>query len=122
MHGLSKIADNLDVQSGSAAPLYGKPSAFRHIPAFSSSSAQAGRLSLPACAEEVLKVVLLSERRSLSAMQAAKPLWKGSTVIWKGPGLALPSTIGKHWRSCLWPRRRIVSASTGKSACVTRAT
>jgi hypothetical protein len=49
----------------------GKPVAFRPIPAVPSSSALAGRLSLPASA-----VVLLArpaERQSLSASQAAKP-------------------------------------------------
>jgi hypothetical protein len=37
------------------------------------SSAQAGRLSLPACAEEVVRYRRPSERRSLSASQAAEP-------------------------------------------------
>jgi hypothetical protein len=39
----------------------------------SSSSAQAGRLSLPACAEEVVQAGRPSERQSLSASQAAEP-------------------------------------------------
>jgi hypothetical protein len=39
----------------------------------SSSSAPAGRLSLPAGAEEVLQELRLSERQSLSANQAAQP-------------------------------------------------
>ena len=43
------------------------------MPHLSSSSAQAGRLSLPACAEEVLHDARPSERRSLSASQAAEP-------------------------------------------------
>jgi RND family efflux transporter MFP subunit len=61
------------VQRGSAAPLCGKPPAFRPAPDPSSSSAQAERLSLPACAEEVLQDTCPSERRSLSAQQAAEP-------------------------------------------------
>jgi uncharacterized protein (TIGR00297 family) len=65
---------HIGTQSGSAAPTCGKPPAFR--PALhpsSSSSAQAGRPSLPACAEEVAHGAHPSERRSLSASQAAKP-------------------------------------------------
>jgi len=37
------------------------------------ASSQAGRLSLPACEEEVTGNVRPSERRSLSANQAAEP-------------------------------------------------
>jgi len=37
------------------------------------STGQAGRLSLPACAEEVVEYADPSERRSLSAQQAAEP-------------------------------------------------
>ena len=50
--GPSKLATHARVQRGSAAPLCGKPPAFRPAPDPSSSSAQAERLSLPACAEE----------------------------------------------------------------------
>ena len=53
--GPSKLATHARVQRGSAAPLCGKPPAFRPAPDPSSSSAQAERLSLPACAEEVLR-------------------------------------------------------------------
>ena len=60
-------------QSGSAAPPCGKPPAFRSEPNLCLSSAQAGRLSLPACAEEVIQGARPSERRSLSANQAAEP-------------------------------------------------
>jgi hypothetical protein len=38
-----------------------------------SSSVQAGRLSLPACTEEVFRVERPSERQNLSASQAAEP-------------------------------------------------
>ena len=47
----------------------GFPAPFRT----SFSSAQAGRLSLPACAEEVSQDTQPTERRSLSAHQAAQP-------------------------------------------------
>jgi DNA polymerase elongation subunit (family B) len=59
-------------QSGSAAPPCGKPPAFRPKLELPLSSAQAGRLSLPACAEEVVQGARPSERRSLSANQAAE--------------------------------------------------
>jgi len=50
-----------------------KASGFPTNPCPSFSSAQAGRLSLPACAEEVVLDARYSERRSLSASQAAEP-------------------------------------------------
>ena len=62
-----------DYLSGSAALTCGKPPAFRQMLAYSPSSAQAGRLSLPACAEEFTQEASPSERRSLSASQAAEP-------------------------------------------------
>jgi len=62
-----------DAQTGFAAPPCGKPAAFRPMPPPLSSSAQAGRLSPPACAEEILHDARPSERRSLSANQAAEP-------------------------------------------------
>jgi len=71
--GVSKLASHTSAQGGSAAPTCGKPLAFRPIPDPSSISAQAGRLSLPACAEEVLQDARPSERRSLSASRAAEP-------------------------------------------------
>src|SRR5208337_1548470 len=70
---LSKLAPHVGTQSGSAALTCGKPPAFPPMPHPSSSSAQAGRLSLPACAEEVDHDARPSERRSLSARQAAEP-------------------------------------------------
>jgi uncharacterized protein (TIGR00297 family) len=70
---LSNSAAHLGPQSGSAAPICGKPPAFRPMPHSLPSSAQAGRLSLPACAEEVVQGAHPSERRSLSARQAAEP-------------------------------------------------
>jgi len=60
-------------ERGSAAPLCGKPTAFRSRPEVPCSSGQAGRLSLPACPEEALQHAPLSERQSLSAQQAAEP-------------------------------------------------
>ena len=69
----SKLETQSSAQPGSAALLCGKPPAIRPVPDPSSSSAQAGRLSLPACAEEVLQGARPSERRSLSARQAAEP-------------------------------------------------
>ena len=69
----SKLASHAGPQSGSAALPCGKPAAFRPMPTRLSSSAQAGRLSLPACAEEVVQGAGTSERRSLSANQAAEP-------------------------------------------------
>jgi hypothetical protein len=71
--GVSRLASHASVEGGSAAPTCGKPLAFRPILDPSSISAQAGRLSLPACAEEVLQDARPSERRSLSASQAAEP-------------------------------------------------
>jgi hypothetical protein len=71
--GVSRLASHASAQGGSAAPTCGKPLAFRSIPGPSSISAQAGRLSLPACAKEVLQDARPSERRSLSASQAAEP-------------------------------------------------
>ena len=51
-----------------------KPPAFRpELDSSSSSPAQAGRLSLPACAEEGTERDRLMERQSLSASQAAEP-------------------------------------------------
>ena len=71
---LSKLAAHVGAQSGSAAPTCGKPPAFPPMPHPSSSSVQAGKLSLPACTEEVDHDARPSERRSLSARQAAEPL------------------------------------------------
>jgi len=70
---LPKLADLRNPQSGSAAPLRGRPPASRPRLAPSSLSAQAGRPSLPACAQEVVREARRSERRSLSAQQAAEP-------------------------------------------------
>ena len=70
---LSKLETPSSAQRGSAALLCGKPPAFRPVPQPPSSSTQAGRLSLPACAEEILQDARPSERQSLSASQAAEP-------------------------------------------------
>jgi hypothetical protein len=43
-----------------------------------SSSTQAGRLSLPACVEEITQNARRAERRSLSARQAAEPQFGAS--------------------------------------------
>jgi len=69
----SKLEAQSSAQCGSAALSCGKPAAFRPVPQPSSSSAQVGRLSLPACAEEVLHDRRLTGRRSLPARQAAEP-------------------------------------------------
>jgi hypothetical protein len=71
--GLSKLLTSSSAHRGSAALPCGKPPAFRPVPEPLSSSAQAGRLSLPACAEEVFQDTRSTERRSLSAHQAAEP-------------------------------------------------
>jgi len=70
---LSKLAALSSAQCGSAAPSCGKALPFRLVPDPSSSSAPAGRLSLPAGAEEVLQGACSPERQSLSARQAAEP-------------------------------------------------
>ena len=71
--GVSNLASHTSAQGGSAAPTCGKPPAFRPMPQPCSSSAQAGRLSLPACVEEITQNARPSERQSLSASQAAEP-------------------------------------------------
>ena len=95
-HGarLSKLASHASAQCGSAALLCGKPPAFRPAPEPLSSSAQAGRLSLPACAEEVVQYARPTERRSLSAQQTAEPEPSPteSSLIWTSQrhGVPLP--------------------------------
>jgi len=76
---LSKLETQSSAQSGSAAATCGKASPFRPVPNPLSSSAQAGRLRLPACAEEALQDARPSERQSLSASQAAKPQHSSSS-------------------------------------------
>ena len=71
--GLSNLVPQPGPLGGSAALSCGKPPAFRQVPASSPFSAQAGRLSLPACAEEIIQGARTSERRSLSASQTAEP-------------------------------------------------
>jgi hypothetical protein len=71
--GLSELAAHTSPERGSAAPACGKPLASRPVPDLSFPSSQAGKLRLPACAEEVLQEGRPSERRSLSASQAAEP-------------------------------------------------
>jgi hypothetical protein len=82
----------------------------------SSSSAQAGRLSLPACAEVVVQDGDPSERQSLSARQAAdrgrSPTVR--SVIWKSlvyDGRVLESLI-----SALIERRHKIGITHGCSA------
>jgi len=70
---LSRLTARPGPQRGSAALSCGKPPAFRPMLPHSLPSAQAGRLSLPACAEGVIQRGRPSERRSLSADQAAEP-------------------------------------------------
>jgi len=72
---------------------------FSGFPAVASSfpsSAQAGRLRLPACAEEVIRGAHPSERRSFSASQAAMPqvAIEGTDRNLDKLGQALPL---RHW-------------------------
>jgi DNA polymerase elongation subunit (family B) len=53
--------------------LCGKPPAFRPNPSLCLPSVQPGRLSLPGCTDEVHQCFRATERRSLSAQQAAEP-------------------------------------------------
>jgi hypothetical protein len=71
--GVSRLASPAITQGGAVRQPTEKPLAFQPIPGPSSISAQAGRLSLPACGEEVLQDARPSERQSLSARQAAEP-------------------------------------------------
>ena len=71
--GLSKLETQLIAERGSAALTCGKPPAFRPLAQPPSSSAQAGRLSLPACAEEVLQDSRPTGRQSHPTRQAAEP-------------------------------------------------
>ena len=70
---LSQVAAHVITLRGCAALTCGKPLAFRPLPHPSFISTQAGRLSLPACGEEVIQEARPSERQSLSAHQAADP-------------------------------------------------
>jgi coenzyme F420-reducing hydrogenase delta subunit/ferredoxin len=70
---VTKLETPSSAQRGSVRQPTGKPPAFRPAPGPSSSSAQAGRLSLPACAEEIVEGMGPAERRSLSASRAAEP-------------------------------------------------
>ena len=69
--------------------------AFRPIPAPLSSSAQAGRLSLPACTEELVQGAGPPERRSLSANQAAEP------QVPAGPSDGSLQSGSPPWRAAL---------------------
>jgi penicillin amidase len=68
-----ELPNSVAQSSGSAATLCGKPLAFRLAPLPFISSLQPGRLSLPGCSGESLEDARPSERRSLSAKQAAQP-------------------------------------------------
>jgi coenzyme F420-reducing hydrogenase delta subunit/ferredoxin len=70
---LTQLDNSPSVASGSVRQPTEKPPAFRAAPELSSSSAQAERLSLSACAEEVVEGMRPAERQSLSARQAAEP-------------------------------------------------
>jgi len=69
----SKLAVHASAELSSAALTCGEPPAFRPVADIAPSSTQAGRLRLPACAKEVVQDGHPSERRSLSANQAAEP-------------------------------------------------
>jgi coenzyme F420-reducing hydrogenase delta subunit/ferredoxin len=70
---LSKLESALSAACGSVRQPTEKPPAFRSASDHPSSSAQAERLSLSACAEEVVQGIRPAERQSLSASQAAEP-------------------------------------------------
>ena len=70
---LSKLGTHASAGRGSAALPCGKPAAFRPTAQAVSSSGRAGRLCLPARPEEIIQHARVSERRSLSAQQAAEP-------------------------------------------------
>ena len=79
VHGLESWVRGLGVGDSLrlCRPDLRKASGFPTHAAPPSNSAQAGRLSLPACAEEVVRDVRPSERRSLSASHAAEPQFVG---------------------------------------------
>jgi len=67
----TRVAPN--IERGSAAPLCGKPSAFRPMPYPLPASSHAGRLGLRACVEAAVQNPPASETRGFPAQQAAKP-------------------------------------------------
>jgi hypothetical protein len=71
-HGCPNLR-SLRVGYAALPPAVRKASGFPATPTHFSSSAPAGRLSLPAGAEEVISGRIAAERRSLSAQQAAEP-------------------------------------------------
>jgi uncharacterized protein (TIGR00297 family) len=98
----SGLMAHADADSGCAAPTCGKPLAFQPVPRASSSCALAGRLSLPASAEEIVQGPPPSARRSLSASRAAEPQHLG-TLPWNRlrtlPGFisfAVAGTVGAY--------------------------
>jgi len=95
--GVSRLASHASAQGGSAAPTCGKPPAFRPMITPSISSAQAGRLSLPACAEEVLQDARPSERRSLSASQAAGPQLALTVAVFSSATTFTPSPARRRF-------------------------
>jgi len=85
----------------SAAPLCREPAAIPGAHDSSSSSpAQAGRLTLPACTGETPEEARSSERQSLSAKQAAEPLTttksqpRGAYIPTKNVGTYAPPELG----------------------------
>jgi len=80
---LSKLETQSSTQCGSAAPTCGKPLAFRPISQPRSSSEQAGRLSLPACSEEVLRDALREGRAfPQDRRRSRRSSPTGSRAIW----------------------------------------
>ena len=63
----------------------------------SSDPAQAGRLSLPACGEEVLQGARPSERRSLSASQAAEPQLALTVAVFSSATTFTPSPARRRF-------------------------
>ena len=76
--GLCKLTAPATAQRGSAAPTCGEASPFRPTPHPSSSSAQAGRLSLPACAEDVLWAQVLRKGKAFPQVRRQS---RGSSLI-----------------------------------------
>jgi hypothetical protein len=95
--GLPKLAAHVIAQRGSVRQPTEKPPAFRPMSQPCSSSAQAGRLSLPACAEEVTQNACPSERRSLSASQAAEPHLALAVAVFSSATTFMPSPARKRF-------------------------
>ncbi len=127
---LPKLAACVIPQRGSAALSCGKALPFRTVLNPSFICAQAGRLSLPACAEEIAQDTQSTERRSLSASQAAEPQQRSSSpelppclaesvffkslpsdFHWPDPGDALSLRVLEEYGAVFVARGGVVSPS-----------